>query len=149
MEKALSPAIEDYLEAIYIVRRRKGKVRVSDIARLLGVRMASVTQMLRKLAQMGFVEHERYGHIDLTEEGEKVAERVLRRHETLKEFLVILGVDEQIAEEDACKIEHVLHHQTLEKLVEFVEFVRKSPKKPPKWLKHLEEFRRKKKHPCA
>ena len=129
-------SMEDYLEAIAVLGGDGGVVRVKQISQALGVKMPSVTSALRKLSKGGLVEHERYGYIKLTAEGEKVAEDVFRRHETLRRFLdEILNVDPQIAAEDACKMEHAISPTSQERLVKFLEFVLNCPRGEPEWLK--------------
>lgn len=122
-------SMEDYLEAIAVLERQGKVARVRDISRMLKVKMPSVTSALRKLSEQGLVKHERYGYVKLTPEGERVASDVLRRHEVLRTFLVkILGVDPEIAEEDACRMEHFLSPQSLERLSKFLEFLLGCPR---------------------
>jgi DtxR family Mn-dependent transcriptional regulator len=90
--------------------------------------MPSVTSALKKLSERELVEHERYGHIKLTPEGDKVARDVIRRHKALTRFFAqALGIDNETAEEDACKIEHVISSLSMERLVKFVEFIETCP----------------------
>jgi len=133
-----SEAVEDYLEAIYILMRRKGLARVGDLSSLLNVKAPTVTEMVQKLARRGLVIYERYRGVRLTPRGEEIAKGVLERHEVLKSFLKILGLDEEIAEEDACRMEHYLHAETVERLSKFVEFVLRAP--GASWLRRFKEF---------
>ena len=134
-------SMEDYLEAIAFVGGEERKARVGDISKQLGVRMSSVNSALKKLAGEGLVEHERYGQVNLTPEGVKIAQDVVVRHEMLKTFLSeILGIDPEIAEDDGCKIEHSLSPQTRDRLSKFIEFVLASPGGKPEWLKHFVYF---------
>ena len=120
--------MEDYLEAIAKLGEGRKAVRVKQISEMLGVRMPSVTSALKKLSEEELVEHERYGHIKLTPEGDKVAGEVLRRHKALTRFFVqALGIDRETAEEDACKIEHVISPLSMERLAKFVEFIGACP----------------------
>jgi DtxR family Mn-dependent transcriptional regulator len=135
MEKEQSASMEDYLEAIIMLREGKEAVRVSQMSKALGVKMPSVTSALRKLSEEGLVEHQRYGRARLTPDGEKIARDVLRRHEALRRFLAeILSVDPKTAETDACKMEHSVSPATQEKLGKFIEFVLSRPKVQPEWL---------------
>lgn len=119
---------EEYLKAIYQLVQQKGKARVSDIAKKLSIRPASVTEMIQKLYKKGLVEYERYNPITLTPDGEVLATAVCKRHEVLKEFLLrVLGIDKKIAAEDACKMEHVVHAETVTQLINFMNFIRKTP----------------------
>jgi len=133
--------MEDYLESIVMLRGGEKAVKVSQISRALGVKMPSVTSALKKLSQQGLVKHERYGQVQLTLDGEKIAEDVFRRHEALRRFLTaILNVDSRIAADDACKMEHAVSPATQEKLAKFVEFVLRPPEGQPKWLKIFHHY---------
>ena len=129
-------SMEDYLEAIALLRMQGKPVRVTEISKALGVKKPSVTSALRKLSRAGLVEHEKYGRVQLTQEGERIAQDIYRRHEVLRRFLVeILNVDPEIAAEDACKMEHSLSPTSLERLAKFEEFVLNCPRGQPVWLK--------------
>ncbi len=125
--RRLSKSVEDYLEAIYVLSREKGYARVMEIARALGVKPPSVTQMVRKLSEKGLVTFERYGRIRLTELGRSVAQRIMGRHELLKAFLRALGVSDPVAEEDACAMEHVLHDETIRVFGKLADFLLNAP----------------------
>ncbi|HOR98434.1 MAG TPA: metal-dependent transcriptional regulator, partial [Kiritimatiellia bacterium] len=88
MTEALSISIEDYLEAIFYLVRENTVARSKDIAERLKVNRSSVTGMLQALRDRGLVNYERYGFVTLTDEGKKVASRVVRRHEALRDFMV-------------------------------------------------------------
>ena len=118
--------MEDYLEAISILVKENGVARVKDIGTLLGVKTPSVTGALNNLSRRGLVEHERYGYVKLTPSGETLASAVKQRHDMLVKFLSeILQIDPGIAQEDACKIEHLISPQTYEKLTEFIKTIGK------------------------
>jgi DtxR family Mn-dependent transcriptional regulator len=120
--------MEDYLEAIAKLGEGKKVVKVKQISEMLGVKMPSVTSALKKLSEQELVEHERYGHIKLTPEGDKVARDVIYRHEALTRFFAqALGINRETAEEDACKIEHVISPLSMERLAKFVEFIEACP----------------------
>ena len=141
MERTYSASMEDYLESIIMLRGGKEAVRVSQMSKALGVKMPSVTSALGKLSQQGLVEHKRYGRVQLTPDGEKIAQNIFRRHEALRRLLAeILNVDPQIAAEDACKMEHSVSPVTQEKLAKFVEFVLSHPKGQPDWLKMFHHY---------
>jgi len=117
---------EDYLEAMYILQKEKGVVRVRDLARMLRVKPPSVVEQLEKLSRYGFVLYEKGEYIRLTEKGEGIAKEILKKHEALRRFLRdILMVPEEIADKDACYMEHGLHEITLKRIVMFLEFVNK------------------------
>lgn len=114
---------EDYLETMYNLERSKGKIRVKDIARKLGVKPPSVVEAVQKLSDNELVSYERYGNINLSKEGIKVAKCVINKHFILKNFLTQIGIDNDTAEEEACALEHVLSISTINKLEEFSEFI--------------------------
>ena len=127
-QREQTASMEDYLEAVAMLRGKGKVVRVSQISRKLKVTMPSVTSALKKLSRQELVEHERYGHIKLTPEGDKVARDVIRRHEALTRFFAqALGINRETAEEDACKIEHVISPLSMERLAKFVEFIGACP----------------------
>jgi len=111
--------IEEYLEVIYVLSL-KGRPRVREIARRLCIKPSSVVEFLRKLANEGYIVYEKGGLIELTEKGYSVARDVFQRHELLVSFLESIGVPREIAEEDACRMEHILHRETIEKIREFL-----------------------------
>ena len=138
----LSSSMEDYLEAIGFLKKEKGIARVRDVSHLLKVKTPSVAVALNKLSKRGLIVHERYGYIELTPEGEQLAQNILGRHNTLNRFLnEILDIDSKIAAEDACKMEHSISPQTFEKLTKFIEFVETCPEHGrPDWLKSFAHF---------
>jgi DtxR family transcriptional regulator, Mn-dependent transcriptional regulator len=118
---SLSPSLEDYLEAIYEIEKFKRAVRVKDVAKKLGVTMPSVNGALKNLESKGFLKHERYDYIELTDNGIQLASRVSSRHQIIFTFLQeILGVDKATAQSDACKIEHVISPHTMTKLARYL-----------------------------
>lgn len=118
----MTSSLEDYLEAVFILSKQKGNVRLTDIAEFLGVSKPSVNRAIKTLTQNGFLEHITYGDIIITPAGESYAANVLRRHKLIKQFLISeLGVDEKIAERDACQMEHVMSPVTIDKLYEYLE----------------------------
>ena len=118
----MTSSLEDYLEAVFVLSQKKDSVRLTDIAEHLGVSKPSVNRAVNTLTEIGFLEHVTYGDIVITPEGESYAANVLRRHKLIKQFLMnTLGVDEKNAENDACKMEHVMSATTIEKLYEYLE----------------------------
>ena len=123
----LSSNMEDYLEAIVILKKRNAIARVRDLGKMMNVKNPSVNNALNILSQKGYVVHEKYGGIDLTKEGEKVAREVLRKHKVITQFLVdVLRVDANVADEDACRIEHAISSNTFNKLNRFMSQYKKS-----------------------
>lgn len=137
-EMAITATVEDYLERILLLSEDDGHAHVTEIANLLGISKASVTEMITKLKVNGFVEYERYGTITLTEKGRKIAIKVKERHDILKSFLVLIGVNEENANNDCCVMEHNLSKETIEKLKVFIEFLQE--KKQEDVFERLSEY---------
>ncbi|MFP4115828.1 MAG: metal-dependent transcriptional regulator [Candidatus Aenigmatarchaeota archaeon] len=117
----LTKSLEDYMEAAYITRKEKGKIRLVDISDRLEVKLPSANQALKKLRDRELLVYEKYGNIELTEKGENVAKEIYRRHKILFTFLTeILDIDEEVASEEACTMEHALNPKTQKKLASFV-----------------------------
>jgi Mn-dependent DtxR family transcriptional regulator len=118
---AIRESGEDYLETILIIKSRKGYVRSVDIAEELGYSKPSISRAVSVLKKGGYITVDEGGEITLSEAGKELAERVYKRHKTIKIFYKdILGVSPETAEADACKTEHALSEETFEKLHEFL-----------------------------
>lgn len=129
---ALSASLEDYLEAILHIVEAKGAARPKDIARHLDIGNSSVTAALKTLAARELVNYAPYEVITLTDGGEKAARDVVRRHETLREFFVrVLAADEKLADESACRMEHAVPGELVDRFLRFLEFVEMCPKGGP------------------
>lgn len=116
----ISASLEDYLKAIFVLQQQKETVRMTDIAEILEVSRPSVTRAIGELKKLGLLNHETYGEITLTSAGNSHAKAVLNRHKLLKDFLnVTLGVTNDNAEKDACKMEHIMSNESIEKLSNF------------------------------
>lgn len=122
-----SQSAEDYLERIQELIDEKGYARVVDIAGSLDVTQASVTNMVQKLGEMGYLVYEKYRGLKLTEAGQAVATRIQRRHATLSRFFSLLGLDEHTQARDIEGIEHHLSPDTVECLDELAVFFEKNP----------------------
>ena len=107
---------EMYLETIYTLMRERASVRSIDVCEHMGFSKPSVSRAIGLLKSGGFVQVDAKGYLTLTAQGEEVAKRTFDRHRLLKEVFVRLGVDEAIADADACKIEHHISDQTMEAL---------------------------------
>ena len=124
----LTSGLEDYLEVISNYLKMYKKVRAIDIAKELKVSRASVSEALKRLAEKGFINYGRYGDIEITETGQTAAAAVIEKHTLLQKFFKdILGLEEQEAAENACKIENVISEKVLERLNQFVKFNEDSP----------------------
>jgi Mn-dependent DtxR family transcriptional regulator len=119
IEEHHTDRMEDYLEVIYELIKKKGYATQTDISESLNVSLPSVTKMLQRLDESKHLKYEKYRGINLTEEGIEVAENIHEKHGLLSEFFKMIGVDEDVANIDAEGIEHHLHPQTLKKLREF------------------------------
>jgi len=127
--------VEDYLEVVYELIRRKGYARSADIAQALGVKSSSVTLMLQRLHRLGFIVYERYRGLTLTSSGERLAKSVQRRHLTILKFLRILGIEDKVAKLDAEGIVHHVHRTTIDRIARFVDYASQHPS----WFRTFEE----------
>ncbi len=107
---------EDYLEAILMIQQKKGVAHSVDIAEYLHFSKASVSVAMKKLRENGYITMEKDGALNLLEPGREIAERIYERHRVLTEYFVMIGVDEETAAKDACKVEHDLSPVTFEKM---------------------------------
>ncbi len=126
----LSEALEMYVKVIYkfeLERGGKGVTTVTEIADAMKVKPPSVTDALQRLDKLGMVKYEKYHGARLTAKGKRKAKELISRYETLKEFLILVGVSESAAAADACEIEHVTHKETIRKITEFVHFIHNDP----------------------
>ena len=111
---------ENYLETILVLQRRIGQVRSIDVVNELSFTKASVSVAMKNLRENGYVEMDKDGFLTLTEQGRAVAETMYERHTLLSGWLEQLGVDPQVAAEDACRIEHVISAESFEAIKSFV-----------------------------
>ena len=119
-EGELTQALEMYVKTIHELEEKFGAAASSVIAEKLAVKAPSVTSALQKLDSLGMAEYQRYQHVNLTKKGRDVAKMLDRRHSTIRDFLLHIGVKEEIALSDACEIEHIVHKETIEKLAHFL-----------------------------
>lgn len=111
---------EDYLETILMIKRSQGNVRSIDVVHALGVSKPSVSVAMKKLREGGYIEMAPSGEISLLPKGKEIAKDIYARHQILTAFLQAVGVGEEQAEEDACKIEHDLSHESIERIEAFM-----------------------------
>lgn len=114
----IKESAENYLETILMIKKQNGYVRSIDIANALSFSKASVSIAMKSLKNNGYITIDEKGAISLTEEGLSIAESVYERHELIASMLISLGVPENIAYEDSCKIEHVISPETFDILKE-------------------------------
>lgn len=108
----MGKTVEDYLEAILMIKEKKGNVRSIDVAEQLCVRKPSVTYATKMLKEKGYITMDESSQIILTEDGMKIASETLNRHRVLTKVFMMLGVDEKTAIKDACLVEHDLSPET-------------------------------------
>ncbi len=111
--------IENYLETIYILIQKKGNIHAIDVSNELQYSKATISIMLKKYAAEGYLVVDENGNIILTEEGNKIAEKMYERHNMIAKLFMELGVDEETAYKDSCKIEHDLSEKTFECIKKF------------------------------
>lgn len=112
---------ENYLETILMLKASNGNVRSIDIANELGYSKPSVSIAMKRLREKGHIVVEDGGNIELTDEGRKIAEKIYERHVLLTDLLMRIGVSADVAEEDACRVEHYISEETFSKLKEHIE----------------------------
>ena len=135
MTSVPSQSAEDYLERILELVQENGQARVVDIANTLNVRQASVTNMVKKLCELGYVDHEKYKRgLVLTKKGQQVALEIQRRHETLSSFFSMLELDDETQRRDIEGIEHHLSRGTVRVLEDLVSFFEEHPEVLKKFL---------------
>ena len=111
---------EDYLEMMLMLREKKGYIRSVDIAAELGVTKPSVSYATKRLRENGYIAMNQEGLIELTDSGMAIAKKIYKRHKVIANFLISIGVDEETAYEDACKIEHDISPRTFQALSDHI-----------------------------
>jgi len=114
----IQESAENYLETIHMLSKKNGNVRSIDVANELSFSKASVSIAMKNFREEGYITVDEDGYLSLTEKGLEIAERVYERHEILAKALMALGVDEETAYEDACKIEHYISDKSVDKIKE-------------------------------
>ena len=112
MPMQIHESAEDYLEKILMLKEKNGAVRSIDIANAMGFSKPSISIAMKHLRENGYITMDKDNHIELTEAGSQIAQRIYSRHRTLMLFFEKLGVPAETAEKDACKIEHDLSPET-------------------------------------
>jgi DtxR family Mn-dependent transcriptional regulator len=141
MELELSPTLEDYLLSIYRIENRRKVARPKDISKEQNVAKSTVTAALQSLSEKGLINYEPYEVITLTEEGKTRAEDIAVRHTIIKRFLQdVLRLDTESAEQTACRMEHAVDQESLERFVCFLAFMRRHSKRGAMWLNDFQNF---------
>ena len=139
--RALSESLEDYLEIILKLENEQKVARAKDIADQMGVQRGSVTGALKALSERNLIHYEPYSFITLTKTGKRIAREIQRRHTVLKDFLKrVLQVQPGRAEETACRMEHAIDKESIDKLVHFIEFIDECPRAGGDWVSAFEQF---------
>ncbi len=107
-----SEAAEMYLETIYKLKREKGVVRSIDISREMNYSKPTISEQMKKFRMYGFIEMDNDGYITLTDKGEEIAAWTMHKHYALTDILEKIGLDRELAEKDACRIEHYISEET-------------------------------------
>ncbi|MEJ6950532.1 transcriptional regulator MntR [Natronospora cellulosivora (SeqCode)] len=122
----LTESMEDYLEMIYRINKDKGYIKAVDLAEALNLQAPSITKMIQKLDEAGFVSYEKYRNISLTERGEKYGEFLVWRDKTLKDFLELLS-DQKNADEQVEGIEHYITPKTMDLISSIITYFKNNP----------------------
>ena len=117
---AIHESGEDYLEAILMIKKRNGNVRSIDIAHELSFSKPSVSVAMKNLKTSNYITVDENGFINLTEAGQEIADKIYERHTFLTNWLTSLGVDPEVAAEDACKMEHAISSESFSAIKKFV-----------------------------
>ena len=137
----LTATLEDYLEAIWRLINDKGAARVNDIAAAVSVHKSTVTAALKRLNKEGFINYSPYETATLTARGREVGQRIAGRHDLLRRFLRdILQLKDDVAEANACRMEHVLDKDVMRRLTLFAEFIKECPRAGEDWLEHFRKY---------
>lgn len=126
-DNLLTASMEDYLEMIYRLSIDNGFTRMHELSSALNVQPPSATKMVQKLAELKLLKYERYGILKLEEDGNKLGEALLNRHNIIEKFLRILNIPESEVLDETEKIEHTISKQTTKCFKDFVEFVKNNP----------------------
>ncbi|MCB2213033.1 metal-dependent transcriptional regulator [bacterium] len=123
-KNGLSANMEDYLETIYFQDLEGLPAKVKNIADSMGVSKPSVTEALSVLQDRGLVLHQKYGDIELTDKGRREADRIYRKHKMFKRlFTEVFNISDEQAEDDACKVEHLISDETVDQVQRFLDFM--------------------------
>jgi len=125
--KTLTSGLEDYLEEIYIAHLNNNPLKGAELARKLKISRASVSEALSRLVEKNFINYSSYEAISLTKSGIEAAKKVYEKHSIIKDFFEnVLGIEPKEAGENACKIEHIISQNILDKMVNFTNFCKQN-----------------------
>ena len=137
----LSESLEDYLETILDLEKTHKVARTKDIAEKMGVKRGTVTGALKSLGEKGLINYKPYSYITLTRKGGKIAREVRRCHTVLTDFLFrVLQLDTRTANDAACRMEHIMDKQSIDRLVQFIEFIDTCPRTGVDWVESFVNY---------
>jgi len=110
----INESVEDYLEAILVLKEKNGMVRSIDVVHHMNYSKPSISRAMSRLRENGYITMDQEGWLGLTDAGREIAERIYERHRLLTEWLTALGVDPEVAREDACRMEHDISAETFD-----------------------------------
>jgi len=140
-KKVLTSALEDYIKVIFDLTQAAPVARVKDIAESVGVSLPSVTNAMKRLKDLGYVNYEKYGLIYLSEEGKKRAITLIRVHQLLDAFFVdLVGMPANVSSNLSCRIEHFLDQRTEERSGRFITILKQIKTGEPEAYNDLERF---------
>ena len=143
----LSESIENYLEAILELEKTNKVARAKDIAEKLDLQKGSVSGALKVLKEKNLINYEPYSFVTLTAKGKKIAESIYRRHQVINDFLQkVLQIDADKADNTACRMEHAIDEETLERLIVFIEYINTCPRTYDGWLASFANYIKTRKH---
>ncbi|MFH1421251.1 MAG: metal-dependent transcriptional regulator [Planctomycetota bacterium] len=133
--------MQNCLETIYILSRKKKYVRVRDIVNNLGVNKSGISRTIKFLVSKKLVEHEKGEYVELTLLGEEVAEKTYKYHTVLSDFFSqVLNLSNKKATENACRVEHVLGEEAFNKIVQFMSFLYSCPRAGSDWIMRFNKY---------
>jgi len=137
----LSESLENYLEVILDLERTNKVARAKEIADRLNIQRGSVTGGLKTLSEKGYINYQPYSFITLTPIGKKLAQEIAHRHQVIKKFLSkVLQIDAPVAEQTACRMEHSMDGEIIERLVNFIEYVFTCPRAGQQWIESFANY---------
>ena len=137
----ISPSLQDYLEAIFHLEKTNRVARAKDIAEEINVKRGTVTGALKALSEHKLINYSPYNYITLTPKGRRLAGELVQRHDILKEFFIMfLQLAPEVADANACRVEHAIDPAVFERLLHLVEFMKNCPRAGDDWLKAFTRF---------
>lgn len=137
-DKMVAIRIEEYIETIHDIVEKRGFVKAVDIVNELCLSPSTVSEMLKRLDNEGYINYEKYRGATLTNKGLKLARDLRRKHKVLREFLITIGITYENADKEACKIEHVVVDETIDRLTKYIEFI--EAHESPVWIHRFKKF---------